>query len=387
MNRLTERYKIARLIARKVSGTISEEEADELEAWVGSSARYREEVTRIESRLREDIRQGRELNMTGEWDMFQQKLSRKRSIRWWRYSAAIVVVGVCAIFVLQLRETKTSVQIARSVENNVKEYKAKLILDDGSLVNITDTTRHVVIAGAGTNIMASGSGLRYESGDSLLLSTPVKYNTLIVPRGGEYDLLLSDGSRLRMNSESEVRVPVTFEKGQREVFMKGEIYFDIVRDSLAPFVVHTRQGDIRVLGTSFNVRDYQDEDFLETTLVDGKVAFERKGDCSYLKPGEQLRLNKKNGKTTVEAVDVLLYCSWKDGRFAFEKQRLEEIMNTIARWYNIEVFYESSSVKDILFTGNIKRYSDLDQVVNMLKLINKIDIDIKDRNVFVRSNE
>ena len=217
--------------------------------------------------------------------------------------------------------------------------------------------------------------------------TEVLYHTITIPRGGEYDLLLSDGSRLRMNSESEVRVPVTFEKGQREVFMKGEIYFDIVRDSLAPFVVHTRQGDIRVLGTSFNVRDYQDEDFLETTLVDGKVAFERKGDCSYLKPGEQLRLNKKNGKTTVEAVDVLLYCSWKDGRFVFEKQRLEEIMNTIARWYNIEVFYESSSVKDILFTGNIKRYSDLDQVVNMLKLINKIDIDIKDRNVFVRSNE
>ena len=190
-----------------------------------------------------------------------------------------------------------------------------------------------------------------------------------------------------MNSESEIRVPVTFEKGQREVFMKGEIYFDIVRDSLAPFVVHTHQGDIRVSGTSFNVRDYQDENFLETTLVNGKVAFERGGNYSYLKPGEQLRLNKEDGKTTVETVDVLLYCSWKDGRFVFEKQRLEVIMNTIARWYNINVFYESSSVKDILFTGNIKRYSDLEQVVNMLKLINKIDIEIKDRNVFVRSNE
>ena len=120
MNRLTERYKIARLIARKVSGTISEEEANELKTWVESSARHREEVARIESRLREDIRQGRELNMTGEWDMFQQKLSRKRSIRWWRYSAAVVAVGVCVAFgVLQLRETKTPVQIARSVENNV----------------------------------------------------------------------------------------------------------------------------------------------------------------------------------------------------------------------------------------------------------------------------
>ncbi|MFR5657014.1 MAG: hypothetical protein ACLUDU_03015 [Butyricimonas faecihominis] len=129
MNRLTERYKIAWLIARKVSGTISEEEADELDAWVELSARHREEVTRIERRLREDIRQGCKLNMAGEWNMFQQTLSRKRSIRWWRYSAAIVVVGVCVIFgVLLLRETKTPVQIARSVENNVKEYKAKLIL-------------------------------------------------------------------------------------------------------------------------------------------------------------------------------------------------------------------------------------------------------------------
>ena len=254
-------------------------------------------------------------------------------------------------------------------------YKAILTEPDGTKIDISDTTFLAFI---------QKEAISRKSEDEV---TEVLYHTITIPRGGEYDLLLSDGSRLRMNSESEVRVPVTFEKGQREVFMKGEIYFDIVRDSLAPFVVHTRQGDIRVLGTSFNVRDYQDEDFLETTLVDGKVAFERKGDCSYLKPGEQLRLNKKNGKTTVEAVDVLLYCSWKDGRFAFEKQRLEEIMNTIAQWYNIEVFYESSSVKDILFTGNIKRYSDLDQVVNMLKLINKIDIDIKDRNVFVRSNE
>ena len=105
-----------------------------------------------------------------------------------------------------------------------------------------------------------------------------------------------------------------------------------------------------------------------------------------MKPGEQLRLNKKNGKTTVEAVDVLFILLLKDGRFVFEKQRLEEIMNTIARWYNIEVFYEFFRERYFVH-GNIKRYSDLDQVVNMLKLINKIDIDIKDRNVFVRMNE
>ena len=107
---------------------------------------------------------------------------------------------------------------------------------------------------------------------------------------------------------------------------------------------------------------------------------------TYLSPGKQLKLNKENGETSVEEVDVGLFCSWKDGRFAFEKQRLEEIMNTISRWYNINVFYENQSMKDILFTGNIKRYEDLDQVIEMLRLINKIDIEVNGNNVFVKNS-
>lgn len=301
---------------------------------------------------------------------------RKRTLALYRYVAAVVLLFVLSGSFYFFHDTKDeSIAFVQKIQPG--SCKAILTEPDGTKIDISDTT---FLAFVQKSVMSRKNEEEKEVVETL-------YHTITIPRGGEYDLLLSDGSRLRMNSESEIRVPVTFEKGQREVFMKGEIYFDIVRDSLAPFVVHTHQGDIRVLGTSFNVRDYQDENFLETTLVNGKVAFEREGNYSYLKPGEQLRLNKEDGKTTVETVDVLLYCSWKDGRFVFEKQRLEVIMNTIARWYNINVFYESSSVKDILFTGNIKRYSDLEQVVNMLKLINKIDIEIKDRNVFVRSNE
>jgi len=142
-----------------------------------------------------------------------------------------------------------------------------------------------------------------------------------------------------------------------------------------------------VVGTSFNVRNYSDEIFMAATLVSGKVAFEGEGKDTYLSPGEQLKLNKENGETSVEEVDIGLFCSWKDGRFAFEKQRLEEIMNTISRWYNINVFYENQSMKDILFTGNIKRYEDLDQVIEMLRLINKIDIEVNGNNVFVKNSQ
>ena len=373
---------IADLIIAELTGKIDDAGRNELENWKHETPEHLRLYNLYQSpdfiaRKFEFIKEYSAIEVYQEFaGRVKWAKHRKRTLALYRYVAAVVLLFVLSGSFYFFHDTKDeSIAFVQKIQPG--SCKAILTEPDGTKIDISDTT---FLAFVQKSVMSRKNGEEKEVVETL-------YHTITIPRGGEYDLLLSDGSRLRMNSESEIRVPVTFEKGQREVFMKGEIYFDIVRDSLAPFVVHTHQGDIRVLGTSFNVRDYQDENFLETTLVNGKVAFEREGNYSYLKPGEQLRLNKEDGKTTVETVDVLLYCSWKDGRFVFEKQRLEVIMNTIARWYNINVFYESSSVKDILFTGNIKRYSDLEQVVNMLKLINKIDIEIKDRNVFVRSNE
>ena len=373
---------IADLIIAELTGKIDDAGRNELENWKHETPEHLRLYNLYQSpdfiaRKFEFIKEYSAIEAYQEFaGRVKQAKRQKRTLVLYRYVAAVVLLFVLGGSFYFFHDTKDeSIVFVQKIQPG--SCKAILTEPDGTKIDISDTT---FLAFVQKSVMSRKNGEEKEVVETL-------YHTITIPRGGEYDLLLSDGSRLRMNSESEIRVPVTFEKGQREVFMKGEIYFDIVRDSLAPFVVHTHQGDIRVLGTSFNVRDYQDENFLETTLVNGKVAFEREGNYSYLKPGEQLRLNKEDGKTTVETVDVLLYCSWKDGRFVFEKQRLEVIMNTIARWYNINVFYESSSVKDILFTGNIKRYSDLEQVVNMLKLINKIDIEIKDRNVFVRSNE
>ena len=373
---------IADLIIAELTGKIDDAGRNELENWKHESPEHLRLYNLYQSpdfiaRKFEFIKEYSAIEAYQEFaGRVKQAKRQKRTLVLYRYVAAVVLLFVLSGSFYFFHDTKDeSIAFVQKIQPG--SCKAILTEPDGTKIDISDTT---FLAFVQKSVMSRKNEEEKEVVETL-------YHTITIPRGGEYDLLLSDGSRLRMNSESEIRVPVTFEKGQREVFMKGEIYFDIVRDSLAPFVVHTHQGDIRVLGTSFNVRDYQDENFLETTLVNGKVAFERGGNYSYLKPGEQLRLNKEDGKTTVETVDVLLYCSWKDGRFVFEKQRLEVIMNTIARWYNINVFYESSSVKDILFTGNIKRYSDLEQVVNMLKLINKIDIEIKDRNVFVRNNE
>lgn len=257
--------------------------------------------------------------------------------------------------------------------------KAILTCPDGTTVDISDTTYLAFVEKGKLNVSSTEEEVTTREDQE-------HFHTITIPRGGEYALTLSDGSRLRMNSESEIRIPAHFNVNSRDVYMTGEIYFDVTRNATIPFVVHTQQGTIKVVGTSFNVRNYSDEIFMAATLVSGKVAFEVEGKDTYLSPGKQLKLNKENGETSVEEVDVGLFCSWKDGRFAFEKQRLEEIMNTISRWYNINVFYENQSMKDILFTGNIKRYEDLDQVIEMLRLINKIDIEVNGNNVFVKNS-
>lgn len=386
---MTERYlhinHIADLIAAEITGRIDDVGREELERWKGESLENMRlyELYRSENFFASKLEFVREHSAKEAFDEFTKKVdqvkSRRRRLIFYRYAAAVVVVFILSgMLYLNLREPE---QVPVTVTQKIQpgSFKAILTRPDGQKIDISDTT---YLAFVEKHIEPDSlSGKEGKPKD-----TTVRYHTISIPRGGEYDLTLSDGSRLRMNSESEIRIPVQFSKKQRDVYMKGEIYFDIASDAEHPFVVHTHQGNIRVLGTSFNVRDYQDEAFLETTLVSGKVAFQTEDKDTYLKPGEQLRLNKENGETVVEEVDVRLYCSWKDGRFVFEKQRLENIMNTVSRWYNINVFYENQSVKDILFTGNIKRYGDLDQVIEMLRLINKIEIEINGKSVFVRSN-
>ena len=384
---------IHELILAYLREDISEEEMSRLRVWLDENERHQRLLEELWDKdvLQREIVEYASFDTSRRWEQLKEVMEKpvrkgRSLLKVWGAVAAVVVAFVGGLIYWQM---------AGSSQPETKQVAVARIEQGGTrAVLITGTGKHVVLQGLKDtclnitgmetlNIGEDGS-LKYSL--SALSSMP-EWHTLRIPKGGEYKIVLDDGTEIWLNSASELKYPAHFVGNERRVQLTGEAYFQVARNEAAPFIVETRDMDVKVLGTSFNVRDYQDENFLETTLVNGKVAFERGGNYSYLKPGEQLRLNKEDGKTTVETVDVLLYCSWKDGRFVFEKQRLEVIMNTIARWYNINVFYESSSVKDILFTGNIKRYSDLEQVVNMLKLINKIDIEIKDRNVFVRSNE
>lgn len=372
---------IAELIFAELKGTISPAEQQELNRWKEESPDHQELCRQYLSTdfLARKFRFIEENNAGDAYREFEQKVTRRerrRKIRLYRYAAAAVILLLATGSGLLFHRHFPDEPMLTAEQILPGCTKAILTLENGKQVDISEKNYMAYIANEIPEATHRGEG--QEAADT------TAFHSITIPRGGEYALTLGDGSRLWMNSESEIRIPVHFAASQREVYMKGEIFFDIARDTSCPFIVNTTQSSIRVMGTSFNIKDYQDEDFLEATLVTGNIVFHHSGNNACLLPGEQLRLDKKNGQTFITKVDAQQYCAWKNGRFVFEKQRLEDIMNTIARWYNIRVFYENPSLKEILFTGNMKRYEDLGQVIDLLKMINRIGIEVNGDQVVIK---
>ena len=260
------------------------------------------------------------------------------------------------------------------------EVKAELVLADGTTRILSSGVTDSLFVQQGASIVVQDQGVSYQ-GDSSVVEEC--YNTLRVPRGGEYSITLSDGTIVYLNAESELRYPVKFVGEDRQVYLSGEAYFDVVHDKTHPFVVDVKNSTVRVLGTSFDVRAYADEDEVLTTLVQGSVRFSAGKESVILGPGEQAVLDK-SGRVETREVDTYLYTAWKDGVFAFKRQRLEEIMKVVARWYDVNVFWENVSQKEVTFTGKMKRYDDFSKVVEMLEMTGNTEFMIKENNIFIR---
>lgn len=166
-----------------------------------------------------------------------------------------------------------------------------------------------------------------------------------------------------MNSLSELEFPSRFTGKERRIKLNGEAYFEVVKDKEKPFIVEMGDNEIKVLGTSFNINNY-DGSFV-TTLVTGKVEIVIKKQGYLLHPSMQLR--EENGKVTLSEVDTKEFVAWKDGWFVFNKQRLEEVLNILSRWYDVEINYKTPEVKDLHFTGTIRRHSDINEMLNFLE--------------------
>ncbi|MBO9634678.1 MAG: FecR domain-containing protein [Chitinophagaceae bacterium] len=273
---------------------------------------------------------------------------------------------------------------------NPGNNKARLILADGSQVLLDSIANGLVQVQGQTRIAKEGEGqLTYEMENSTGAnpkSEALLYNTIVVPRGGQYQLVLADGSRVWLNAASQLRYPVAFTGKDRIVELEGEGYFEVSPDASKPFFVQTNTASVRVLGTRFNVSAYASEDW-KTTLLEGKVsvtsgpAQPSDGEAGttgspssfILQPGQQAiiagssAINSPSSKIDVTAADIDETIAWKEGYFHFTAASVKNIMAQVSRWYDVDIVYKDTAASNTVFNGRINRSIRLSGIVNALK--------------------
>lgn len=260
--------------------------------------------------------------------------------------------------------------------------KAILKLSDGSSINLEEEERNIATE-MGVNIKSNKKEVVYQSAKEQIVTKKIEYNSIYIPRGGEFHLTLSDGTKVWLNSETSIKYPVVFTDANREIQLRGEAYFEVSENKDKPFIIHTPEIDIQVTGTEFNVRTYEEEKMSIATLIDGEVSIIQKKskEVVKLKPGYQAVI--KGLDTKVKKVNTDQYIAWKNGRIYFENNPLEEILVDLARWYDVEIDYKDDKLKKLRFSIDIARYSEFNKVFELVELTKKVKFKIEKNHVTV----
>ena len=386
-------YKISRLIAKKLMGVILPEDEEKLNAWLEEDAKNKDlyrRILEVENFSARDM-YAKRLDVEHTWDALKEQLAGQRKRRSLFSSrqigvaaSVILLVGLGLYWGFNKRPKVKQVEMVAHVE--MGGAKAILVTSRGDEIVLQDSSVQLITLGGGMVAKNDGSQVSYKENEGTGKDDVLEYNTIRVPRGGEYKLFLSDNTEVFLNSDSEIRFPVKFGKGKRDVFLRGEAFFVVTKDASRPFVVNANDKmSVEVLGTQFNLQAYPDDAFVETTLNEGAVRVFNGKQGVRLRPDEQAVYDE--GKFTVRKVDASSYSAWKEGRFMLLNHSLENIMIRLARWYNIDIFWENPEVKEYHFSGELARYEDFTEILRMLELATRVHFEVKDRTVFVRKIE
>ena len=323
-----------------------------------------------------------------DFNLLRKKLRKRSSLQvWYGVAAAVVILlSVGGILLWNSGEIEEKpVQVAKKVTIQPGKSQAILVLSSGEEVAMGNVSRQLEEKD-GTSVVVSETGrISYQSAEGkggTTKDTARVMNRLVIPRGGEFNLTLSDGTRVWLNAETELRYPVQFNGKERVVYLKGEAYFEVSKNKEKPFLVQVDDMSVKVYGTEFNVNTYNK---IETVLVTGSVGMNQGGKEVLLKPNQKGVFDQVSGKITVEDVDVLAYVSWKNGDFIFRNESLNSIMDKLSRWYGLEVLYQDAGLQDVRLSGNLKRYKDVRELFVSFEKISDARFKVQGNKVIVSS--
>ena len=313
------------------------------------------------------------------------RIQPRRFPAYFKVAAAIIVIVLSAVvlYFLFSSNKKNTPVIAALQDVAPGSNKAILVLSDGKQVVLNDIGVGNITEDGGAIIKKSAAGqVAYYSTDNLQNHKAI--NTIKTPMGGQYQVVLPDGSKVRLNAASSITYPATFNSDERRVTLTGEGYFEIARltknNRKVPFIVETGKQRIEVLGTRFNVNAYDDEKGITTTLVEGKVKVTTENETVILKPNQELKLRDES--ITMHKVDVETVIDWTNGDFNFVDEDMKSVMRKIARWYNVEVVYDSD-IPDANLSALISRDRNLSEVLRMLELSGEAQFNIENGTVHI----
>jgi transmembrane sensor len=304
-------------------------------------------------------------------------------------AAAILLVAFSAGFYFWSHRNAQKITIAKNTNTKSQLHssilpggnKAILTLANGASV-VLDNSKNGVISMQGhttINKVAQGELVYNSKGTATDAS---QFNTVSTPRGGQYQIMLSDGTRVWLNAASSLRFPTTFQGAERNVELHGEAYFEVAKNKHMPFKVKVNETEVQVLGTHFNIMGYSDESYTQTTLLEGSVKISKGGVASLLRPGQQSVTKSNSAAIVVSDANIEGAIAWQKGNFIFYNENITSIMRKISRWYNVDVVYQGD-VQNQDFDGSISRFENVADVLHMLELTRTVHFKIEGRSITV----
>lgn len=384
---------IAQLIYRQRSGELSEQEQETLNTWLAASEQNRRLFAELSSEQLEAITRSE-----ADQESLQASIERVYLAtgikpgpaniymsKWktWRWAAAVLVLAIAGAWGLRLVKENKQPPLAAVHTADVApgSRKATLQLGNGSTIVLDDAQNGVIANQGKTVIKKSANGqLVYDA--SAAVATEITYNTIATPNGGEYEVILPDGSHVWLNAASSIRFPAAFTGNTRQVEINGEAYLEIVKNAKAPFIVVSGKHSVEVLGTAFNIHSYPKEENIATTLIKGSIRIAAGKNTKVLQPGQQSLVSRNAGDIRLAAeVNMEEVLAWRNGKFIFDDTNMKTVVSQLERWYDVSIDY--TGMEDYRFNGEISRNVSLSKVLKMMELTSNIHYKINDRNIYM----
>lgn len=380
------------LFRKYIDRELSQSELKELKEWINESADNKKLFVSFLSLHKVDLQLISKdlIDNRDAWNKVHRRINTRRRkqlmVRWTVAASVIAIIGFFSALYWSAPELfLTREDSFAQLYPNMGEKKAFLTLSNGKIIPLQGKSKMVISESNGKVVGYNESNhLIYENNRQINYVVPL-YNKITVPRGGEYTITLSDGTRVWLNADSKLEYPVSF-SNIRNVKLEGEAYFEVAHNKQKPFVVNSRNIKVQVLGTKFNVNSY-DPAHVFVTLAEGKVSVSSPYESKILFPGDQAEMSTNKALSDVKKVNVNIYTSWVTGTFEFNDTPMEDIVTQLSLWYNVKMKFASPELKQITFTGAILKSKSLGYALELIQRVSNINFEKKENVIVVTQQQ